>query len=473
MEKTTHIAVIPGLGFSHLVPILQFSKQLVHLHPHFHVTCIVPSLGSLPPASKAILQTLPPNINPILLPPVNLNDQPQGTSLLLQIHLAMARSMQSIHHTLKSITSKTPLVAMVIDGFALEALDFARELNIFCYIYFPCSVTTLSTCFYMPKLDEETSCEYKDLPHPIQLPGCLPFHGRDLFSQAHDRTGLFYKLFLQRLKSLPLVDGIFVNSFLEMETGPIRALEEEGRGYPPVHPVGPIVQTGAACTTGLECLTWLDKQQDGSVLYVSFGSGGTLSQEQMNELAYGLELSNHKFLWVVRAPNDVVNAAYLGEQKHEDPLEFLPRGFLKRTRERGMVVPLWAPQIEILGHGSVGGFLSHCGWNSTLESVVHGVPLITWPLFAEQRMNAVVLSEGLKVGVRPRESEKGLVEREEVVEMIKCVMEGKEGGEMRKRMKALKEAAANTLKEHGSSTETLSQLAFKWKSLACENKFSE
>ncbi|KAL9303533.1 hypothetical protein ACSQ67_020796 [Phaseolus vulgaris] len=417
MEKTTHIAVIPGLGFTHLGPILHFSKQLVHLHPHFHVTCIVPSLGSLPPASKAILQTLPPNINPILLPPINLNDQPQGTPLGLQIHLAMTRSMESIHHTLKSITSKTPLVAMVIDSFAYEALDFARELNILCYIYFPCSLTTLSTYFYLPKLDEETII------------------------------------------------------FLEMERGPIRALEEEGRGHPPVHPVGPIVQTGAASTTGLECLTWLDKQQDGSVLFVSFGSGGTLSQEQMNELAYGLELSNHKFLWVVRAPNDDVNAAYLGEQKHEDPLEFLPRGFLKRTRERGMIVPLWAPQIEILGHGSVGGFLSHCGWNSTLESVVHGVPLITWPLYAEQKMNAVVLSEGLKVGVRPRESEKGLVEREEVVEMIKCVMEGKKGGEMRKRMKALKEAAANTLKEHGSSTETLSQLAFKWKSLASENKF--
>ena len=324
MEKTTHIAVIPGLGFTHLGPILHFSKQLVHLHPHFHVTCIVPSLGSLPPASKAILQTLPPNINPIVLPPINLNDQPQGTPLGLQIHLAMTRSMESIHHTLKSITSKTPLVAMVIDSFAYEALDFARELNILCYIYFPCSLTTLSTYFYLPKLDEETTCEYKDLPHPIQVPGCLPFHGRDLTSLAHDRTSIPYKLFLQRVKRFPLVDGIIVNSFLEMERGPIRALEEEGRGHPPVHPVGPIVQTGAASTTGLECLTWLDKQQDGSVLFVSFGSGGTLSQEQMNELAYGLELSNHKFLWVVRAPNDDVNAAYLGEQKHEDPLEFLP-----------------------------------------------------------------------------------------------------------------------------------------------------
>jgi len=298
--ETPSVKPNTGLGFSHLAPILNFSKLLVQLHPHFHVTFIVPSLGSLPNTSKAILQTLPPNINPIFLPPVNLNDQPQGTPLEPQIHLAITRSMQSIHHTLKSITSNTPLVAMLIDSFAAEAIGFAREFNMLCYIYFPCSVTTLSTYLYMLKLDEETSCEYKDLPQPVQVPGCVPFHGRDLCSVAQDRSALPYKLFLQRVKCIPLVDGVLVNSFLEMETGPIRAFEDEERGYPPLYPVGPIVQTGtatAASTTGLECLTWLDKQQDGSVLYVCFGSGGTLSQEQMKELAYGLELSKHKFLW--------------------------------------------------------------------------------------------------------------------------------------------------------------------------------
>ncbi|XP_027908013.1 hydroquinone glucosyltransferase-like [Vigna unguiculata] len=469
MEKTTHIAVIPGIGFTHLVPILNFSKRLVQLHPHFHVTCIIPSIGSLPNASKAILQTLPPNINPILLPPVNLNDQPQGTRSVIKIHLAITRSMQSIHHTLKSITSNTPIVAMIIDSFAGEALGFAPEFNMLCYIYFPCSVTTLSTYLYMPKLDEEASCEYKDLPHPIQVPGCLPFHGRDLCTLARDRTGLPHELFLQRVKRISLVDGIFVNTFLEMETDPIRAFTDEERGYPPLYPVGPIVQTGTATadsTTGLECLTWLDKQQDGSVLYVCFGSGGTLSQEQMNELAHGLELSKHKFLWVVRAPSDKAGAGYLDGEKDVDPSEFLPSGFLERTKEQGMVVPSWAPQIEILGHGSVGGFLSHCGWNSTLESVVHGLPLITWPLFAEQRMNAVVMSEGLKVGVRARVSENGLVERVEIVEKIKCLMEEEEGREMRKRVKELKEAATNALKPDGASTKTLSQLAIKWKNLA-------
>jgi hydroquinone glucosyltransferase len=142
---------------------------------------------------------------------------------------------------------------------------------------------------------------------------------------------------------------------------------------------------------------------------------------------------------------------------------------MERTKEQGMVIPLWAPQIQILSHGSIGGFLSHCGWNSILESVMHGVPLITWPLFAEQRMNAVLLSEGLKVGMRPRVNENGIVERVEVAELIKCLMEGKEGGKLHNRMNKLKENAINALKECGSSTKTLSQLAVKWRNLMHES----
>ncbi|TKY68846.1 Hydroquinone glucosyltransferase [Spatholobus suberectus] len=469
MAKTTHIAVVAGPGFTHLVPILQFSKRLVHLHPDFHVTCIIPSLGSPPSASKTILETLPPNITSTFLPPVSPEDLPQRVANEVQMQLTVTHSLPSIHQTLKSLTSEATLVAMVVDSFAFEALDFAQEFNMLSYVYFPAAATTLSVLLHLPKLDEETSCEYRDLPDPIKVPGCVPLHGRDLYTPTQDRTNLVYKLLLQRVQRYRFVDGMFINSFLEMETGPITALQDEERRYPTMYPVGPLVQTGTGSGDdgrGLECLTWLDKQQAGSVLYVSFGSGGTLSQEQMTELAHGLELSNHKFIWAVRAPNDVANAAYLGAQKYVDPLQFLPCGFLERTKDQGMVVPSWAPQIQILSHSSVGGFLTHCGWNSTLESVLQGVPLITWPLFAEQKMNAVVLSESLKVGVRPKANENGLVEREEIGDVVKRLMEGVEGVKLRNRMKELKEAATNTLMEDGASTKTLSELALKWKNLA-------
>ncbi|XP_020230839.1 hydroquinone glucosyltransferase [Cajanus cajan] len=466
MEKTVHIAIVTSPGFSHLVPIVQFSKRLVHLHPHFHVTCLIPSLGSTPSASKSFLQTLPPNINSIFLQPVNPEDLPQGDAIETQIQFTVTLSLASIHEALKNLTSSTPFVALVVDSFAFEALDFAQEFNLLSYIYFPASATTLSWYFYVPTLDKETSCEYRDFHEPIEIPGCVPIQGRDLNNQSQDRSSQVYKLFLDRVQRFLLVDGIFVNSFLEMEKGPIEALKDEERGYPCVYPVGPIVQSGDdAKGLDLECLKWLDKQQVGSVLYVSFGSGGTLSQEQVNELAYGLELSNHKFLWVVRAPSGLASDAYLSAKNNVDPLEFLPCGFLERTKEQGVVIPSWAPQVQVLSHSSVGGFLTHCGWNSILESVLNGVPLITWPLFAEQRMNAVVLSEGLKVGVRPKLNENGLVEREEIVEVIKSLMKGEKGVELRKRIKELKEDAINAIREGGSSTKTLSQLVLKWKSL--------
>ncbi|PNX81702.1 hydroquinone glucosyltransferase-like protein, partial [Trifolium pratense] len=280
MEKTVHIAVVPSVGYSHLVPILQFSKQLVQLHPDIHVTCFIPTLGSPSNASKSVLETLPSNINYTFLPPVNPNDLPQGTPTE-SIHLTMIHSLPYLHQALNSLTLRTPLVALVVDPFAIKALDFAKEFNMLSYIYFPLSATTLSVCFYLPKLDEETSCEYKDLPNPIKLPGCVPLHGRDLFAHVQDRSSQDYKHFLQLIKPLSNADGILVNSFLEMERGPIKALNEEGsvEGNPSVYPVGPIIQTATSSidANGLQCLSWLDKQQSCSVLYVSFGSGGTLS----------------------------------------------------------------------------------------------------------------------------------------------------------------------------------------------------
>lgn len=359
-------------------------------------------------------------------------------------------------------------MALLVDSFAVKALDLAKEFNMLSYVYFPSAATTLSSYYHLLKLDKVTSCEYRDLPEAIQLPGFVPIHGRDLVDQAQDRSSQSYKLLLERVERIRLVDGILINSSLEIERGSIEALTEEGSGNPPVYAVGPIVQKGTRDgdddVKGLESLSWLDKQKPCSVLYVSFGSGGTLSQEQVNELAFGLELSNQKFLWVLRAPSSSANSAYLS-QNDVDPLQFLPSGFLERTKEKGLVIPSWAPQIQILSHSSVGGFLTHCGWNSTLESMVHGVPLITWPLFAEQRTNAVMLSEGLKVGLRPRHDENGIVERVQISELIKRLMEGEESEKLRNNMKELKEAANSAVKEDGSSTKTLSQLALKWRNL--------
>lgn len=140
--------------------------------------------------------------------------------------------------------------------------------------------------------------------------------------------------------------------------------------------------------------------------------------------------------------------------------DYLPDGFCTRTKGAGLVLPMWAPQAEILAHSSVGGFLSHCGWNSTLESTVNGVPMVAWPLYAEQKMNAAMLEEetGTAVRLGPREAG-AVVEREEIRNVLVGLMDGSKGGEMRARAKKLAVEAKEVLGRGGSSYNSLSQVA--------------
>ena len=139
------------------VPILQLSKLLIHLHPDIHVTCIFPTLGFPPSSSENILQTLPSNINYMFLPPVQPNDLPQELPLEIQIQPTVTNSLPYLHEALKSLALRTPLVALVVDAFAVEALNFAKEFNMLSYIYFCAAASTLAWSFYLPKLDEETT----------------------------------------------------------------------------------------------------------------------------------------------------------------------------------------------------------------------------------------------------------------------------------------------------------------------------
>ncbi|TKY68958.1 Hydroquinone glucosyltransferase [Spatholobus suberectus] len=472
MERT-HIVLVSVPVVSHQIAISEFSKRLLQLHPNIRITFIIPVLESLPNASKSIIVALSAlKIDTIVLPPVNL---PQETVPALKLPLAMSQSLPSIHDALKSITSTSQIVAIVADYFAYELLPLAKKLNILSYIYFPTAATLISLCLHSSTLHETISCEYKELQEPINIPGCVPIHGRDLPTSLQDRSSEVYKHFLLRSKALGFADGILVNSFGELEARAFRAMMEESRGHPSVYMVGPIVQNVCDTThnNGSHCLAWLDEQTHRSVLFVSFGSGGTLSQHQMNELALGLEQSCQKFLWVVREPNDLTSANYFGSSSGQDPLSFLPCGFLERNKGQGLVIPFWAPQVEILSHKAIGAFLSHCGWFSTLESVVNGLPIIVWPLFAEQRMIATILVDDLKVAIRPKVNESGTVEKCEVAKVVKTLMVGDEGMGIRNRMKMLQDAAASAMTIDGFSTTTLSQLVTKWKSLgACKKNVS-
>nr|POF08025.1 hydroquinone glucosyltransferase [Quercus suber] len=206
----------------HLIPLVEFAKLLVH-HHDFNITCIIPVLGSLPKAMKAVLQALPTTIDHIFLPPVILEeDEIRDLKFEVQTILTLTRSLPPIRDVLKS----TQFSAFVVDPFGIDALDIAKELNISPYI--------------LPKLDDTVSCHYRDLPEPVKLPRCIPIHGRDLMEPVQDRTSELYKMILHSAKQFRLAEGIIINTFMELEGSAIKALLDEEAKSLPLFPVGPI-----------------------------------------------------------------------------------------------------------------------------------------------------------------------------------------------------------------------------------------
>ncbi|KAL5992501.1 hypothetical protein ACLOJK_013420 [Asimina triloba] len=191
------------------------------------------------------------------------------------------------------------------------------------------------------------------------------------------------------------------------------------------------------------CLDWLDQKSPRSVVYVNYGSITVMTENQLQEFAWGLANSNYQFLWVVR-PDLVV-----GE------LAVLPQEFLDATKDRGLLAS-WCPQAQVLAHPSIGGFLTHCGWNSMLESVCGGVPMICWPFFAEQQTNCRYACTEWGIGMEIDND----VKRDAVEWLVRGLMEmdGEKGKEMRKRATELKEFAENATKPGGSSYTNLEKV---------------
>ncbi|CAL2239958.1 unnamed protein product [Prunus armeniaca] len=190
-------------------------------------------------------------------------------------------------------------------------------------------------------------------------------------------------------------------------------------------PVGPLVQEPMDLKVDEETriMKWLNKRERSSVVYVCFGSEYFLSREQIEELAYGLELSKVSFIWVIRFPK---------EEKGNRVEEVLPEGFLERVGEKGAIVEGWAPQAKILKHSSIGGFVSHCGWSSVLESIKFGVPIIAMPMHLDQPINSRLVEE-VGVGVEVKRTAEGSLERKEVAKVIRDVVAQKIGEGVRKK----------------------------------------
>ncbi|KAI9154062.1 hypothetical protein LWI28_020459 [Acer negundo] len=264
--------------------------------------------------------------------------------------------------------------------------------------------------------------------------------------------------------------GVVVNSFDELEHG--CAEEYEKVIEKKVWCIGPVSlcnkknedkfeRGNRASIDEKNCLEWLNSKKERSVIYACLGSLCRLVVAQLIELGLALEASNKPFIWVVKT----------GDQKSSSELEkwLKEERFEERIRGRGLIIKGWAPQVFILSHKAIGGFLTHCGWNSTIEAVCFGLPMLTWPLFAEQFFNEKLIVEVLKIGVRVgvdfpvrwgEEERVGVaVKRDEIEKAVNMLMDGGEEGEKRReRARQLEVKARKAMEKDGSSYINMSRL---------------
>ncbi|CAL4994081.1 unnamed protein product [Urochloa decumbens] len=464
-----HLVMLATPGMGHLIPLAELAKRLATRHG---VTATLIAFASTASAmQRAFLASLPPSIASLHLPPVDLSDLPHGTAIETLMSEESARSVPALTEVLTKLKETNRVVAFITDPFGVDSFDAASNAGVDRrYLFVPSNLHGLSLILHLPELDLSIPGELRDLAEPLQLPGCVPIPGKDLLSPLQDKTNPCYTWMVHHASRCTEADAILVNSFDAVEPEVAAVLQQQEPGRPAVYNIGPLILTeteskvvnmAPPASSCAACLDWLDRQPARSVIYVSFGSGGALPTEQMRELALGLELSGQRFLWVVRSPSDegAVNDNYYNAESKKDPFVFLPEGFIKRTKDVGFLVSSWAPQIDVLTHQATGGFLTHCGWNSTLESLVHGVPMVAWPLYAEQHQNAVMLSEGIGAAIRVPEPRR----KEMIAEIVKELITGEgKGAAVRTTVANLQKDALDGLKEDGAATIALAEVVKNW-----------
>ncbi|VYS65996.1 unnamed protein product [Arabidopsis thaliana] len=252
---------------------------------------------------------------------------------------------------------------------------------------------------------------------------------------------------LKILEATKPASGIIVMSCKELDHD---SLAESNKVFSiPIFPIGPfhIHDVPASSSSLLEpdqsCIPWLDMRETRSVVYVSLGSIASLNESDFLEIACGLRNTNQSFLWVVRP----------GSVHGRDWIESLPSGFMESLDGKGKIVR-WAPQLDVLAHRATGGFLTHNGWNSTLESICEGVPMICLPCKWDQFVNARFISEVWRVGIHLE----GRIERREIERAVIRLMVESKGEEIRGRIKVLRDEVRRSVKQGGSSYRSLDEL---------------
>ncbi|PUZ71565.1 hypothetical protein GQ55_2G323300 [Panicum hallii var. hallii] len=354
-----------------------------------------------------------------------------------------------------------PVRAVVYDSFLMWAPRVARRHGAACAAFFTqaCVVNVAYAHAWAGQMDLPVA-PGKALPELPGLPAGLGTADFPTFLTEPDGGCLAYlDLVLQQCQGFEVADHVLVNSFYELEIKEAEYMASRW-GAKTVGPTVPSAYLDNRLTDDVsygfhlhtpmteESKAWLDARLPRSVVYVSFGSLAAPSAGQMAEVAEGLDNSGKDFLWVVRASET----------------SKIPGGFVDKVKGRGLLVT-WSPQLEVLAHPAVGCFVTHCGWNSTMEALGIGVPMVAMPQWSDQPTNAKYIEHVWQVGVKLQPDAEGVVTKEEVERCVRQVMEGERSDEYKKNAAGWSEKAKKAMSEGGSSdsniVEFLSKIRFK------------
>ncbi|MED6221121.1 hypothetical protein PIB30_051302 [Stylosanthes scabra] len=372
------------------------------------------------------------------------NDRSNSEELINSLETKGSKNLSSLISSLKKHQDYS---CMIIGPIFHFAIDIAAEHGIPCALLWIQASAVYSICYrYCKGINEFPNME--DLNANVHLPGFPTFKVRDVHSYILPSTpenlrNIFVKLF----KSIEKVKWVIGTSVYEIEEEMVKSMTS----LTPIYPIGPLVsplllgENSDMCETNKDsCIEWLDNKPSNSVIYVSFGTWVVLSKEQIDNLAMALKNSNKPFLWV------------LNPSKKEDGVEELPPKFLEDTKGMGLVVK-WCQQERVLMHPSVGCFVSHCGFNSMIETILAGVPVVGLPFISDHPTDAMLITQVFGNGVRVERGEDGIASAEEFERRIWEVTDGPNANEIKKRAMKMKELARKASEEGGSADKYIDQ----------------
>ncbi|KAI3867161.1 hypothetical protein MKX03_021019 [Papaver bracteatum] len=465
-----NVILFPFMAQGHIIPYLALALKI---QSKFGYTV---TILNTPLNIKKLQKSLPPNtsgINLVSLPfcssDHNLPPNSENTDVLpYPMFITLFESAYFLKpHFNKFISdlasANTPPVCIISDMFLGWTVEVAKEFEIF-HSVFVIGGAYGAAVFYSIWLNQpQLQNKYEEEFLVPDFPQDLRIHRSQLSNSALQATGDdSWSLFFKRTLSPTLSsDGFLINTVEEFDQVGLTYFRSK-LSRDSVWAVGPVGDYSLSLKSGASSadlsIQWLDNREENSVLYISFGSQCTISSSEMMELATGLEMSGKNFIWVIRPPLEYdINEAFRSE--------WLPDGFEERMKvnNNGLLVKKWAPQLEILSHKSISVFLSHCGWNSVLESLSFGVPIIGWPISADHFYISKLLEEEMKVCVELARGNRNEVRHEDVVKVIDLVMnhESKKGVEIRGKACQVKEMIENAIRDEqgfrGSSAKGLEE----------------